>query len=183
MILVEPLPAVGESNHLCGSHGYAACRTFLHLQNFKLEPAFLLECGDQRLQVLAESPQYIEPSLVMSEPHPIAEWQTSPSASNKWANALTIFAQVPYAFGFSLTLNQTLTLVNESRGGNRGFQVVSSRCLKFDSFNDISNADFPPCSNADCAPMMPLGERESFRLLDDDFEFLAAENGAETPVK
>ena len=42
-------------------------KLLFHLQHFKLTAACLLEFGDQRFQVLAEPPEYVEPAIVIRE--------------------------------------------------------------------------------------------------------------------
>jgi hypothetical protein len=95
------------------------------------------------------------------------------------------FAPVPCA-SHLLLAGGRLTTVHKSRGGNRCFQIVGSRHLKLDGFNDIAHRDLPTMLECKLSPedagFAQLGEGESFGLLDGGFKFLSRENRAESQV-
>ena len=69
---------------------------------------------------------------------------------------------------------------HESRSGDRGFQILCSRRLKFDGFDYIGDPDLTPVLERRLRPQnvsfAELGERESLRLLDGYLELLSRES-------
>jgi len=76
--------------------------------------------------------------------------------------------------------------VHKSRGGNRCFQILGSRHLKLDGFNDIAHRNFPTMLECKLSPedagFAQLGEGESFGLLDGGFKFLSREDRARSQL-
>src|ERR1035438_7904789 len=73
-----------------------AAKFLFHLQDFKLASSLLLEFGDQRLQVCAESPNNLEPAIIVSEAqsHSCVA-KIALGIEPKRATARPTFAQVP----------------------------------------------------------------------------------------
>ena len=73
---------------------------------------------------------------------------------------------------------------HEYRSGDRGFQILCSRRLKFDGFDDICYPYVPPVLEARLRPQnvsfAELGEREPFCILDGDLKLVPSESRTES---
>jgi len=119
-------------------------KLLFHLQDFKLEPGLLFQFREQRLQVCAESPNNLEPAIIVSEAQ-------SHSCVAKIALGIEprgpLLDQLLLKFLVHMRLLpacRTLSVAHEPRRTNRGFQLMCSRRLKFDGFDDICDPYFPP---------------------------------------
>jgi hypothetical protein len=76
-------------------------------------------------------------------------------------------------------------MAHKSRRGNRGFQLLRSRRLKFHRLDDIGDRDFPAVLECGLRPedicFAQLGERKSFHVLDGDLELLSIQSRGEPP--
>jgi hypothetical protein len=81
---------------------------------------------------------------------------------------------------------RALGIAHKTRGANRCFQILCSRRLKFDGFNNIRYAYLPSVLesglSAEDEGFSQLGEGEPFRLIDGDLKLLSRESRAEPLV-
>ena len=72
---------------------------------------------------------------------------------------------------------------HEPRSGDRCFQILCSRRLKFDGFNYVGDSYVPAVLKCRLSPQnvgfAELGERESFSLLDRDLKLVPSESRTE----
>ena len=77
-------------------------------------------------------------------------------------------------------------MAHKSRSGNRCFQFLCSRLLKFDSINDIPRCNLPPVLECRLRPedvgFPQLGEGEPFGLADGYFKLFPGDNWAQPHV-